>query len=138
MLPKVVFDTNIFISAIIFGGNPRICLEIAKEGRIELFTSKELLLELSEKLHKKFQWNDEDIKDVIVGISRFAKIIKPLEKVNKIKIDPTDNRVLEVAKWIKADLIISGDKRHILPLKRFGKARILTAAEFIIEVKLQN
>lgn len=138
MLPKVVFDTNILISSLIFGGSPRLCLETARERIIELFTSKELLLELSEKLNKKFRWSGGEVHDAIAGIAKFATIVQPDSKINKIKSDPSDNKVLEVAQKINADFIVSGDKKHILPLKKFGKTRIITATEFLNKVIPQN
>lgn len=131
MLPKVVFDTNIYISAIIFGGNPRACLELARGDEIELFTSKSLLLELARKLRSKFKYSEEEIKEIIVGISKFVEIVQPEIKINLIKKDPSDNKVLEVAREAKADFIISGDKRHILPLKKFEETRIVSAADFL-------
>lgn len=137
-VPKVVFDTNIFISAIIFGGNPRICLEMARSGEIELFTSRTLLLELAKKLTEKFGWSSDDVKEVIIGISKFTKIVAPGQKVNLIKKDSRDNRVLEAAKEVNADFIISGDIKHILPLKRFEEIKIVSAADFIKKHKSQS
>lgn len=131
MPPKVVFDTNILISAIVFGGNPRVCLEMARNSEIRLFTSKSLLLELAKKLRSKFKYSEAEIEEIIVGISKFAEIVQPKIKVNLIKKDASDNRVLEVAKEIDADFIISGDKRHILPLKKFKEAKIVSAADFL-------
>jgi len=131
MPPKIVFDTNIFISAIIFGGSPRICLEMARNGEIELYTSKVLLVELASKLQDKFGWDSEDVTSVILGISKFATITQPSIEISKIRIDPSDNRVLEVAREINADFIISGDKKHILSLRKFGKTKIVSAAEFL-------
>lgn len=136
--PKVVFDTNIYISAIIFGGNPRVCLEMARAGEIRLFTSKVLLLELAKKLKGKFDWTDEGVKEVIVGISKFAEIVEPKDEVDLIKKDLSDNRVLEVAKEIKGDFIISGDKKHILPLKKFEGTKIISAADFIKQFTPEN
>lgn len=129
--PKVVFDTNIYISAIVFGGNPRVCLEMARAGEIRLFTSMVLLLELAKKLRSKFNYSETEVKEIIVGISKFAKIVEAKIKVVLIKKDPTDNRVLEVAKEVKGDFIISGDKKHILPLKKFEGIKIISAADFI-------
>lgn len=130
-IPKVVFDTNIYISGIIFGGNPRTCLEMARSGEVKLYTSKSLLLELAKKLKGKFDWTDEGVKEVIVGISKFAEIVEPKDEVDLIKKDLSDNRVLEVAKEVKGDFIISGDKKHLLPLKKFEGIKIISAADFI-------
>ncbi len=127
---RAVFDTNIYISAIIFGGNPRQCLELARNGEIELFTSKAILLELASKLRVKFLWSDLEIKEVIEGISQFAGIVAPGKKVNLIK-DEADNRFLECAMEAKADYIVSGDKKHLLSLKKFKGIKILSAKDFL-------
>lgn len=129
--PKVVFDTNIFISAMIFGGNPMEVLELARSGKIKLVTSPQILLELATKFHERFLWSEPDVEEAIEGIGLFAGIVKPTEKVAQIKNDEPDNRVLECAKEAKADFIISGDKRHVLSLKKFGKTKIVSAGEFL-------
>src|SRR4030067_2040470 len=128
---KVVFDTNIYISAIIFSGPPGICLEVAQAGEIELYTSKAILLELANKLRSKFGYPEEDIEEILVGLVRFVKVVKPKVKINKIKEDPSDNMVLEAAVEAKGDLIVSGDKKHILPLKEFAGIKIISAASFL-------
>lgn len=128
---RVVFDTNIYISAIVFGGSPRILLEMARSKDIELYTSKAILLELSRKLIEKFDWDTESTSEVISGIGVFANVVSPSKKLHVIKQDDTDNRILECADVSKADFIVSGDKRHILPLKKFGKTRIVTPSEFL-------
>ena len=131
MRPKVVFDTNIYISAIIFGGNPRACLELARQREILLYTSKPLLLELARVLHKKFKWEQEGIEEVLKGIAAFATIAALASEVNVITRDPADNRVLEIAQTARPDYIISGDTRHLLPLKKFQSAPIVSAAQFL-------
>lgn len=129
--PAVTFDTNIYISAIIFGGNPRQCLELARGDSIELIVSKAVYLELSEKLRDKFDWPEEDIAEVIAGISGFAKIVTPRRKVNLIKTDPDDNMILEIALETKIDYIISGDTKHLLSLKKFEGVPVISAKEFL-------
>lgn len=127
----VAFDTNIYISAIIFGGNPRQCLELARSGEIELIVSKAVYLELAEKLRDKFDWPEEDIAEVVTGISGFAKIATPRKKVALIKADPDDNMILEIALETKIDYIISEDKKHLLSLKKFEGVPIISAKEFL-------
>ena len=128
---KVIFDTNIFISAIIFGGNPKGCLELARKGQIELFISKAILLELAKKLEEKFLWENLDIKEVILGISEIAQVVVAKKRINIIKQDPPDNRILEVALEAKADYIVSGDKKHLLSLQKFKGIPIISANEFL-------
>ena len=128
---RVVFDTNIYISAILFGGNPRQCLELAREKSFELFTSKPILLELSSKLRQKFHWRKEEVNDTIEGILTFAKPVTPKVKLSLIKDDPPDNRILECALEAKANFIVSGDKKHLLSLGKFQKIPILSAKQFL-------
>lgn len=134
MKPKVVFDTNVYISAILFGGAPRICLELARQGKIELYTSRAILLELTGKLRTKFDWHENSICEVLVGISQFAFIVTPRIHVDVINQDPTDNIILEAAQEGKVDYIVSGDKKHILPLKTFKHSKILAPADFLKEI----
>lgn len=129
--PKVVFDTNIFVSGIIFGGNPRALLELARDRQIELFTSKPLLFELSQKLKAKFRWRDLAIQDVIEGIKKYVTVVEPKKKVIVIKSDPSDNKVLECALEAETDFIVSGDKKHLLSLKSFKKTAIISAKDFL-------
>lgn len=128
---KVVFDANIYLSAIIFGGNPRQCLELARHKEIELYISYPILLEVARNLQYKFNWTREDIEDVIKGIGEFGSLISPKNKITIIKTHPQDNKILEAAEAIKADYIISGDKKHLLLLKKFENIKIISAKEFL-------
>ncbi len=129
--PKAVFDINIYISAVIFGGAPRLCLELARKRRCELYVSQPILLELAKVLARKFGWPKEQTEDLITGLINITSLVEPREKIRRIKNDLTDNSILEAALAAKADCIVSGDKRHLLPLKKFRGIQIVTAAEFL-------
>jgi putative PIN family toxin of toxin-antitoxin system len=131
MALKVVFDTNIYLSAIIFGGSPRLCLEAARERIIELYTSRTLLLELARVLGEKFDWSSSEIAGFIKGIGYFARIVTVERTISIIKSDVSDNMVLEAAIAAKADFIISGDKKHLLSLKEFEGIKIISATYFV-------
>lgn len=128
---KVVFDTNIYISAILFGGNPRQILELAREKEIKLFISKFILLEIAQKLRDKFGWEECEIQEVIKGICKFAIVVSPKKKVNVIKEDKEDNAILDCALVGEVDMIISGDKRHLLSLGKFKDISIVSAKHFL-------
>lgn len=89
---KAVFDTNIFLSAILFGGTPEVLMRAARARRIELFTSPEILGELASILERKFRWADKDFREVVVAIGRQAALIKSDQKIAVLDDDP-DNRV---------------------------------------------
>ena len=128
---KIVFDTNIYISAILFGGNPRLCLELAREGDIQLYSSRKILLELAEKLREKFLWQEEDILEALEGLLVSTKLVKPEHTVSIIKQDVEDNRILECAETTNADFIVSGDKKHLLSLRNYKGIPILSAKAFL-------
>jgi len=129
--PVIVYDTNIVISGIIFGGNPRRCIEFAQKGKVTLLTSPTLLFELSTKLKTKFHWSNREIQEVIEGISFFARIVRPRVKITLITNDKSDNAILECAKEGNADYILSGDKKHLLNLISFEEIPILTPKDFL-------
>lgn len=128
---KVVFDANIYLSAIIFGGNPRQCLELARNRDIELFTSYTIFLEVARNLQNKFGWSEGEVKEVIKGIDGFAILVSPKDIIRVIRTHPQDNKILEAAQEAKADYIISGDKKHLLSLKKFKNIEIISAKEFL-------
>lgn len=127
---KVVFDTNVYLSAIIFGGNPRKILQLAIDEKIILYSSIEILLEIALKLKNKFKWPTEQINFTIKNISNLAKIVKVKERVDIVKKDPTDNKILEAAIESKADFIITGDN-HLLELKRYKNIKIIQPINFL-------
>ena len=128
---KVVFDTNIFISGIIYGGSPLLCIDFARERKFDLYVSKKIILELAIKLREKFGWEDRKVNIVIHNIFTYSQVVEPKATIDLIKKDPSDNKILDVAKEVGADFIISGDKKHVLPIKKFEKTDIITASEFI-------
>ncbi|MBU1000239.1 putative toxin-antitoxin system toxin component, PIN family [Patescibacteria group bacterium] len=128
---KVIFDANIYLSAIIFGGNPRQCLELAKNREVELFTSYHILLEVARNLQNKFLWTEEEVEEVIKGIGEFAILVSPQVVIQVIRVHDQDNKILEAALEAKAGYIISGDKKHLLSLKKFRNIKIISAKEFL-------
>ena len=116
---KIVLDTNVLISAILFGGKPRKILDRVVEGKVDLFISQPILEELEEVLKSsKFKYPPEIAQAVLTELNSLAKLIIPTVRLNVIEKDPDDDRILECAMEAKADFIISGDK-HLLSLQKF-------------------
>lgn len=121
---KVVFDTNIYISSFLKSGFSREIFNLGLEGKIKLFYSESILLELENKLREKFQVKEPEIKLFILTISQVAEIIQPSCKLDIVKTDPKDNIILECAISAKANLIVSLDK-HLLRIKKYQKIGII-------------
>jgi len=131
---KVVIDTNVYISGIIFGGTPGKVLELAKDKKIVVFTSPSILLEVADKLNKKFHWNEEKVKVTLKAISKITEVVTPKIKLKVVKEDSSDNKILECAVVANANYVVTGDK-HLLKLKRFEDIKIITPAELLKIIK---
>ncbi len=129
--PKVVIDTNVFVSGLNFSGRPREVLELMRKGRIEVIVSSFILKELREVLRKDFGWGEERVRDTIRLIEIQTSKVDPKTRLSIIKEKDSDNRILECALEGKVQYIVSGDKRHILPLKKFQGIEILSPADFL-------
>ncbi|MFV1916870.1 MAG: putative toxin-antitoxin system toxin component, PIN family [Patescibacteria group bacterium] len=133
-LIKVVIDSNVYISAILFRGQPDKVLRLAKIRELRVFISPEILLEISHKLHKKFKLSEEEVTKVLKGISKITEIIQPKIKLKVVKEDPSDNKVIECAVVADAGYIITGDK-HLLKMREFEQIKIVTPSDFLRTVK---
>ena len=127
---KVVFDTNIYISAFVIpGGNAEKAYINAIDGNFELYSSIAILAELANKLDKKFGWEKHKIEQLIKSISNLAIVLKTKSWLHVISDEP-DNRILECALQAGAELIVTGDK-HLLNLKRYENTEIIRLSTFI-------
>lgn len=133
--PKIVLDTNVYISALLFSGIPEEIMEFVRDGQLELLVSPSILLELSRVLSDKFNFKRIEILYALSEIRRIATIILPDSRVNEIKNDDSDNRILECAIDGQANYIITGDKKHLRPLQKYKSIIILLPSEFIKAVK---
>lgn len=126
---RVVIDTNIVISALNFGGNPKAVLELARRNRIQNTTSPFIINEIKKVLIQKFGWRREMIQEVLNDFRGFSHVVNPPENITVISYPP-DNRILECAVAGQTDYIISGD-HHLTGLKTYNNMRIVTPTEFL-------
>lgn len=124
-------DTNVIVSVLHFGGNPDKILNLANERLIELLISPFIFDEVTGVLRRQFKWGEVRIEDALEAIKEIATLVHTTNKLSIIKEKDSDNRILECAVSGGADLIVSGDTKHILPIKEYQGIRILTPAEFL-------
>jgi len=127
---RVVFDTNIFVSAFVVPGSlaEKAVLKII-EGEDILLLSKEILDELLSILSAKFSRDREEISRVAVIISEMVEWVRPTIRITVLKDEP-DNRILECAVFGKADIIVTGDK-EILRLKVYEKTKVISLKAYV-------
>jgi len=127
---RVVFDTNIFISALaIPGGRGEEAVNRVLTGRDELVMSKAIILEILGVLARKFERDREQLARVAVFLADIGEIVEPRNFVHRLADEP-DNRILECAVKGSADVIVTGDK-ELLALGEFGGARIVSLRRYL-------
>jgi putative PIN family toxin of toxin-antitoxin system len=127
---KVVFDTNIFISAFVIpGGKAETAYSIALRRDFTLYSSVAILTETAQKLREKFGWQQDKITSLLKAIAKVARVIKTEPHLHLLADEP-DNRVLECAEAVGADFIVTGDK-HLLFLKHFQNSDVVRLSDFL-------
>ncbi len=131
---RVVLDTNIVVSALVWGGTPDRLIQAAIDGEIDLLTSPALMDELRDVLARphvvtRLEQNRSTVAQAIALYERLALQVSPLATPRIVVDDVDDDHVLACALAAGADLIVSGDKKHLLPLGSYQAIPIVTAAE---------
>jgi hypothetical protein len=133
---EAVLDTNVAVRGAISPKGPS--AEIIKAWRARSFawvTSPPLLQELestlrSPRLKRYIAWSDDELAEFIALVRAVAKIVVPTSRIDVIRLDPADNRVLEAAVEGHVDYVVTGD-RHLLDIGRHENIPIVTPARFV-------
>ena len=133
---KVVLDTNVWLSGVFWQGEAYKLINTLQKNKIEIVVAKEILLEIIKVLNRearfqRFMQNRMvSVEELLKTIVYIGRLITPKIKLDIIKEDPPDNRILEVGVSAKADYIISYDN-HLLKLKEYSGVRIVKPKEFL-------
>jgi putative PIN family toxin of toxin-antitoxin system len=115
---KVVADSNIYISGFLFPGQPASLLEQAIEGEIDLFISQEILDEVIGVMQRpRFRRTAAQVAEAQELIEQMTRRVRPTIKLDVVKDDPTDNKILECAVEAGAD-VGSGSCESAYPLAK--------------------
>jgi putative PIN family toxin of toxin-antitoxin system len=126
---RVLIDTNVFISALVFGGKPAAVFELIHALGIEIVTSAELESELVETLTRKFGWSRARVHDARDMLLRDAYCADP-SPLGRVVRDSGDDHILAAAVAAGADFIVTGDN-DLLSLGTFQGIRIIRPSAFI-------
>ena len=127
---RAVADTNVYISALNFGGTAEEVLTRARAGALELVTSPSILTEVEGVLIRKFHWSGSRAREATALIREFTRVVHPETPVRIVTEDEPDNRILECALAAEAEVIISGDT-HLHQLRVFQGIPIMGPREFL-------
>lgn len=129
-MQTVTADSNIYLSAIMFGGRPLQFLEMAIAGEIRLVISDAILQEILRVLRQKFRQPDDRIARAEAYITGCTERVAPMQTLAVIREDPDDDRILECALASGSDAIVTGDQ-DLLRLGEYGGIKIVKVADFL-------
>ena len=132
---NVVLDTNVWVSAMIWGGLPAEIIKAAENHQISITISEEIVEEINHTLqyhllreiYEMTGLNREQLMALVLQIGKLAQVTS---KLKIVKADPSDDKFIECASASGAEFIVSGDK-HLLEVKKYEKTRILSVGEFM-------
>lgn len=129
-MPSATFDSNVYISALVFRKKALRILDLAIEQGVEIAISDEILEETIRVLREKFHWSDERIDEARSTISSITRHVVPTEKLDVVKSDPDDNKIVECAVAAGSDYLVTGDN-EILSLRSFRKTQMIKPSDFL-------
>ncbi len=134
---RLVLDTNIVVAGLLWNGPPRRLIEWAIEGEaVELFSSRALLDELAHTLgYSKFAARIESIGTSIAALvaqyTALVSLVMPASVPRVVANDADDDHVIAAAVAVRAELIVTGDRKHLLPIGTHQGIAIVTAREVV-------
>lgn len=128
---RVVFDTNVLVSAIGFGGKPWNCLVLAFVGDVEMITADAAIAEFERVLgYDRLPFTEAEQEQYPALIRAEATVVDPDASVQVIDDDPDDDLFLEIALEAEAECVVSGDP-HLTELGSFRGIDIVSPSEFL-------
>ena len=106
-------------------------MALTKAGTIESVTCQEILGEFEEKLRDKFAYAPERARAASAEIRAFSRVVTITNALHVVTADPADDKVVECALIGGATHIVTGDRRHLLPLATYRNVVITSAGDFL-------
>ena len=140
---RIVLDANVYVSSLLTQhGNAKKIIDLFEEKKFELLVSEPILEELKRvlgyphiaKIHKK---NAQDIEEYIESLRESSNVVNPQKRL-QVSADESDNRYIECALEGKADILVTGDKKHLLPIKEYQGIHILSPAVFLLIIQVEE
>jgi len=129
---RLVFDTNVVVSACFWRGAPFECLARWAKGEAVALISPPLLVEYAETRDElRLDYPDRAMVDWVEALGTSAEMVFPVERATGATPDPFDEMVLECAMAGEADCMVTGDKKHLLSLGDFRGIPLVSPAEFL-------
>ena len=131
----MVLDTNVWVSAMIWGGSPASVIRAAEDDRIVIIISEAIVEEIAHILayHRLREIYEEVAvkrEELVETVLRIGKIVEVKTRLNIVREDSSDNKFLECALDGGADYVVSGDE-HLLRIGHYQRIRIVSVIQFL-------
>jgi len=136
-IARVVLDTNVLISALLFRGGLSKIRDLWKTGKIIPVLSRETFEEFKRVLeYPKFRLSKDEIRAIIEDeVLPYFEVVEVTRKVTGVCKDPDDDKFLACAVSAGVKIIVSGDP-HLLNLSRYGRVRIIRGDDLLRSITL--
>lgn len=139
---RITLDTNVLISGTFWTGDSFRILDMIDKKKLNNVSSREIIEEYNEAIKSDEIVDKVDNKKltmakIVHNVIKSSEIVEPTTKLDVVKDDPDDNRVLECAKEGKVSHVITNDN-HLLKLKEFEGIKIVTPEEFLRILKTEK
>ena len=135
MQPIVVYDTNVLISGMVWGGVPYDCIELAQQEKVKGLICDEILDEFEDKLTTKLGFSPSGAAEIVAGLLDFLQIVEISNRLRGITTDPDDDMIIECAVVGGATHIVTGDQKHLLPLGNYQDILIVKPVDFLAQFR---
>ncbi len=130
-MKKIVLDTNVYISAFAFGGEPRRVINALMAGKAVNYISNQIIDEVASVLKgPKFGYDDAVIRIITYEVEQISELFNYFKVLNLVKRNIKNNHVLACALYARADYLVTGDN-DLLEVEACGKLEIITPAQFM-------
>ena len=135
---RAVIDTNVLLSALLWGGAPHAVLEHARNGTLTLISSPALLAELARVMERPkfdaiFVRSNTSRSHTLTDVRQLIEVIDPPPLAQPVCRDKDDDAVLALALAAQADMIVSGDD-DLLSINLFEGIPILSPAQALHKI----
>lgn len=114
----------------VWGGIPYECIKLSMTDKVGGVTCTEILTEFDNKLTTKLEYSQFRSSRIVTRLLGFLQVVKITNQLEGVTTDPDDNKIIECALVSGATHIVTGDRRHLLPLQNYQGILIVTATDF--------
>jgi len=140
---RLVLDTNVVVAGLLWSGPPRRLLQAAIDGEVDLFSSAVLLDELAHtlgysKFTKRIESFGTSIAALVAQYTALVSLVAPASVPRVVANDADDDHVIAAAVAARAELIVTGDRKHLLPIGTHQGIAIVTAREVVDRIEARG